>query len=248
MFLGRLYQYVYSHKIGLCIIRDIIHVIEKYKLNQYVEEYISTRIFPNKSQWKCIIQSAVKQYDNIKLAVGFQNPKLRRYAQVYDNSLKAHPIWLLEHTSQGHRRHFRDYAKLNGVLCDDNGSKPCIYCGGLFVDHLDHYFHTCEKYKDTRECFWALIINTCNVRLSAHLYNLSESDLSCVMLGKQPHVDQNEQEFSHVLTIFSKLWQILTYERELPYFLYNTFMVSYFIRLTICILFAIITILIQNGF
>ena len=53
------------------------------------------------------------------------------------------------------------------------------------MDHqLDHYFHHCDNYVSTREMYWSVNMNSFSVELS-HLYNLSDSDMSAVILGKQ---------------------------------------------------------------
>ena len=218
LFLERLYQYVCNSNSCTGFVSDLFRILEKYGLEQYIEEYITTCSFPDKSQWKFITQSHVRSFEENKLQVEFRDHKLKRFSQVYGSSLIVHPIWSLEHKAKGHRWHVKDFAKLNGVLCDANQDKECVYCNRPFSDHLDHYFHSCEKYQGTREYFWSLIINTCTVQFSAYAYNLSDDDLTCIMLGQKPSLDITESEAIHWLTICAKVWQILTYERDLPYY------------------------------
>ena len=137
---------------------------------------------------------------------------------MYGPALRVHPIWLLKHNTSGHRQHLRDFAKLQAVFYNSNDDKICIYCDKIFLDHLDHYFHECNKYTGTREHFWTLVINICTVELSSYLYNLPDSDLSCVMLGQKPNCSTTESECLNFLVLCSRTWQILTRERELKFY------------------------------
>jgi hypothetical protein len=218
IFLERLYQHLYANNEGLGFVADAVRILEKYGLVQQLEEYISFCLFPSKAHWKSAVDSSVKLVEERKLIFMLNDNTLRRFAQVYGVSLRFHPIWLMEHRAEGHRRHLRHLVKLNCVLCDRNLAKNCKYCGRAFLDHIDHYFHSCTKYQEKREYFWFLVINTCSVELSAHLYNLSDRDMSCVILGQQPAISVSENELTHLFTICAKTWQLLAYEKELKYY------------------------------
>ena len=61
-----------------------------------------------------------------------------------------------------------------------------MYCKQGLNDQLDHYIQSCTKYRSTRESYWSAVINSFNVYVSTYLYNLNESELTCVILGKTP--------------------------------------------------------------
>jgi hypothetical protein len=218
MFLERLYQHIYNSKSRSGFIADVIQILEKYGLMQYVKEYMSSYYFPNKSHWKCITQSHAKLFEENKLQFKLRDHKLKRFSQVYGLSLNVHPIWYIEHNTKGHRRHFKDLAKLNGVLYGMNQNKACAYCNRPFCDHLDHYIHSCDKYRETREYFWTLIVNVCSVQLSSYLHNLTDYEQTCVILGQKPSLVITGNEHCHFQTICAKVWQRLAYERELPFY------------------------------
>ncbi len=75
----------------------------------------------------------------------------------------VHPLWLRETEISGHKRLFRDLAKLNGVL--SIFVAPCIYCGKQVGDKLIHYITACSKYDGIREYFWTLIVSVFSVSI-----------------------------------------------------------------------------------
>ena len=115
----------------------------------------------------------------------------------------------------GHRKHFRDLAKLNCVPGGNNAIKTCPYCANQIDDQLDHYFHSCKKYVATRELYWSLVINLCSVELSTYIYNLPDGDISAIILGKRPDVSLSDAEALELLQIGAKSWQLLAHERKI---------------------------------
>jgi hypothetical protein len=220
IFIERLYQQIYTtaENSGLGFIPDMLRVLMKYGLEQYLHEYTLSSRFPSKSQWSPIVALSVKSLEERNIIVNFNHPKLKRFAQIYSTSLHVHPIWCLEHKTQGRRQYLLDFAKLNGGLCDFEGSKICIYCDKHFCDYLNHYIHSCTKYDSTREFFWCLVLNEFSVSFSSYLYNLMDEEITEVILGRTPDTLLSNEEHSAFLKMSAKTWQILSYERELPFY------------------------------
>ena len=126
-----------------------------------------------------------------------------------------HPVWVAEHKTKGHRKHFRDLAKLSCVVTCTGVETVCTYCDKLYSDQLDHFFHECDKYAATRELFWLLLVNICCVELSTYLYNLPQEELSGIILGRSPNIQVSQREILNVLEICAKCWQLLSYDKDL---------------------------------
>jgi hypothetical protein len=139
-----------------------------------------------------------------------QNESLSRFGNVYGNVLTFHPVWLAERSSTGQGKCYRDLAKLNCVL----GASPRD-CNKTYDDQLIHYRQSCEKYTATRELYWSLVLNTCSIELSAHLYNLPDDELAAVVLGKRPELPIPDDEASNLLFLGAKSWQLLAHDKEL---------------------------------
>ena len=153
--------------------------------------------------------------EEINLNAAFEDPSLKRFCQIYGNSLRVHPIWQLENTTRGNRTFLRDFARLNGVITSSDYNKVCVYCNDQFSDYLDHYIHECNKYTDTREYFWSLLINVFSVMISSYLYNLEQSEMTEIILGKTPNCAISNNEQWELLALSAKAWQLLVYECEL---------------------------------
>jgi hypothetical protein len=196
----------------------VVRVLKKYGLDGYCDNYVRTATFPSKLQWKNIIHTSVKLKVGRDLQVEYENPKLKRFSEVYGNVMHVHIIWQLQNTITGNKAFLRDFAKLNGVLNSSACNNICIYCSNQFIDLLDHYIHDCKKYESTRELFWSLVVNNFRVRLSAYLYNLDDCEMTAVILGKpiDSFISQSEQR--ELLILCARCWQILAYERELPFY------------------------------
>ena len=109
-----------------------------------------------------------------------------------------HPLWIMEHDTKDHARHFRDMVKLNCVVEGRSSKEPCSYCGRNFSHQLDHFMHSCNKHAGTRELYWSAIVNIFDVNISAYLYNLHVNELTEVILGRRPDLE-----------IFHDQWQVL---------------------------------------
>jgi hypothetical protein len=200
------------------IIPNIVRILQKYKLEKYLENYVTTALLPSKSQWKSIVEIAVKEIEERDLNVTLQDPRLNRFSNIYGTSLHVHPIWRLESVAKCDRRSLRDFAKLNGVLNDCLDIRDCVYCKTRITDYLDHYIHECKKYEHTREHFWSIVVNEFSVRFSAYLFNLMDSQITEIMLGKLPDVMMADDEQAAFLAMAAKVWQILAYEHKLSFY------------------------------
>ena len=221
VFIERLYQYIFAREPATeCIgfIADLVRILQKYELDHYLENYVSTAILPSKSQWKCLVETSVKEIQERNLNVALQDPRLRRFSNIYGRSLHIHPVWRLENVAKCNKRSLRDLAKLNCVLNECLDNRECIYCKLEITDHLNHYIHECAKYVNTREHFWSTVINEFSVRFSVYLFNLLESEITEIILGKTPDFTLADDEQAAFLAMAAKVWQILTYEHELPFY------------------------------
>ena len=53
---------------------------------------------------------------------------------------------------------------------------------------------------------------------SSFLYNLEQSAMTEIVLGKVPDIVITDKEQRDLLILSAKTWQILAYERELPFY------------------------------
>ena len=166
-----------------------------------------------------MVDAAIRSFEERFLIESVSHdPTLNRFYEIQGTSHSFHPVWIAEARTLGHKKHYRDLAKLNCVIQGSNYvNKVCSHCDQIYIDQLDHYFHHCCKYSPHREAFWTTVINSCSVQLSAYLYNLPEESITGVILGKMPCVYASN-EVSMLLEIGAKIWQAVAHEPELNFF------------------------------
>jgi hypothetical protein len=217
IFIERLYQgRAYVRCSG--IVSELTRVVAKYNLHQHMVRFVQSATFPDKKTWKTIVNVVIREYDDQRVSFILQNESLSRFGNVYGNVLTFHPVWLAERSSTGQGKCYRDLAKLNCVLGASPRESRCVYCNKTYDDQLIHYLQSCEKYTATRELYWSLVLNTCSIELSAHLYNLPDDELAAVVLGKRPELPIPDDEASNLLFLGAKSWQLLAHEKELKFY------------------------------
>jgi hypothetical protein len=219
IFIERIYQHKNQTVDSRGPVYDMCKVLNKYGLIESLDTFIKYASFPDKCTWKKLVNAKVylaqtAAYDS-KIA---QKPELSRFASICGNGPHVHPLWVAEQICKGHRKHFRDLAKLNCVPYGSASVQTCIYCDQSVDDQLDHYIHHCIKYESTRELYWAVVINSFSVQLSSYLYNLNEREITAIILGKKPSLDATVDDFPALLGLGAEIWQILAYEKELRFY------------------------------
>ena len=219
MFIERLFHVSDSSSKSCGIVNDLCRVLLKYGLGEYLEIFVSQIVFHDKKTWRNIVAEAVEAHETLKVTTLLTfDPELRRFSRVYGEILRVHPAWVAENKTRGHRKHFRDLAKLNCVPTAKRIPVDCVYCNTRIDDQLDHYFHHCKKYVATREHYWGLVINSFSVVLSTFLYNLPDMEMTAVILGRKLNVDILDEDALLLLDIGAKIWQVLAHEKCLLWY------------------------------
>lgn len=198
-------------------IRDIIEILKKYNLEGIVFRFMDNSNFPSKGDWKKLVRTAVRRWSEQLLTTKLSQPKYRRFEMIRGGVFGVNAIWTLEHRTRGRRQHLRDLARLNCVV-HDTKTYACTHCDRAYTDILNHLFHHCVAYREAREYFWALIVNTCEVPISAYLYNLEEIELTRVMLGKPPDIEATLEQLSLLTQICANAWQRMSYDKMLKFY------------------------------
>ena len=111
----------------------------KYNLSNYVNEFLQNTVFPNKKAWKTLVESAVREQEDQRVNLVLKDYSLTRFRNVYGCNLNFHSVWLAENSTNGHRKHLRDLAKLNCVLSIYDTETICVYCNKSYQDQLIHF-------------------------------------------------------------------------------------------------------------
>ncbi|PJE77768.1 hypothetical protein CI610_03305 [invertebrate metagenome] len=72
---------------------DIVKVLRKYNLLYYLETYLRSYIFPTKSQWKRIVKSTIRSYENSALKERMANDNDFSFFQKIHCSYDLYSLW-----------------------------------------------------------------------------------------------------------------------------------------------------------
>ncbi len=98
------------------IVSDILQITSKYRLCKYIDEFLNGVPFPCKKNWSGIVYKAVDEMVMEQRAHDFVTLSLSRAYRVACCNHDFHPLWIAEHNTKGHTRHFQDMVKLNCVV------------------------------------------------------------------------------------------------------------------------------------
>jgi hypothetical protein len=170
VFIERVYQFKCHLNKCTGFVCDLYRIATKYDLLQYFDVFTSETNFPDKKSWRVVVDAAILGVEKRFLLESVsQDPTLTRFYEIQGNCHSFHPVWVAEARTSGHKKHYRDLAKLNCVKQGKYLNKLCSYCSKMYFDQLDHYFHHCSKYSPYREAFGPLLL-TCVVFNSAVIY------------------------------------------------------------------------------
>jgi hypothetical protein len=174
-------------------IPEVGTLLHKYKLDIYLDKYIEEGIFPDKRQWKSVVENAVQTYVTIQEQELISNDAEMYFykcmcftnspqCQLYDNS-KMHVIWRLIPV-------FRSLSLQLIVLASLCTYKhcqqylECEYCNFQYNNLVVHFMTSCSKYATARQVFWNLLVDKVSVSCSAYFNRLSDEDFISLLLRK----------------------------------------------------------------
>ena len=113
-------------------------------------------------------------------------------------------LWIAAQKDPKQKLNYARLAKLNTLIISAVPIQ-CSHCTLNFTDAQVHYFCGCSSFSEAREIFWERIVDECQVHISAELWNMSDSDLTETLLGRQmDNFDENLQ----VIKIAAECWKI----------------------------------------
>ena len=187
IFIRRLNDFKYndgSHpNIGfLC---DIVEILQKYKLSDYLDNFIQNATFPQKSQWKRIIKTAFSDIEILNWKVRIDNDSDFSAFKLIQLSYSSHPAWTIAKNYPYLRKHAHFLISVCCLIRDDEcqESTLCDRCGRMFADPIVHAISTCDFLDDIRDMFWREIINIYPLTFSVFLGNMSEFEFCLYLLS-----------------------------------------------------------------
>lgn len=207
IFLLRLCQYKVGHISMKGCIPDLVRVLDKYQLAEYIIQYHNNATkFPSKEQWKMICDEAITaNYRRCYHLRTMNDDDFKRFNIVKPEPLSPSSHWLCALRIPYSLPILTSAVK---VLCqmDNKDVTLCEYCGVLHKDCVFHKSTVCPITSALRDEFFDCLIDNFSLQTNVLLNNMSEDELLNALLGAcSPELDSliSDEQYCYYLYLCS---------------------------------------------
>ena len=182
LFLNRLVHY--QNNVSLAnagFIHDVMRIVNKYCLSNYIDLYISDGYFVPKTIWKHIVNRSIRSHHCEQWSASTSNDlACKRFVSIHNSCNEPLVLW------SATLRFPHKLCELSFLvqLCVSTHNRPvCELCSLPCNDFVIHFFCVCKKMTSNREHFWDFISRNYDINLEIELFNKSDDDFVVSMLG-----------------------------------------------------------------
>ncbi len=181
-------------------IPDLIGILRKYSLWEYMDNFLQSGDFPSKSEWKKLVMESIKHVENESWKM-----KVQRYDQLrlYNQVVKEPTLNLWLHFSLENSEMADRVSKIVKILCGSfyvNGTRFigenkqffCDSCGKYFINPVKHALLYCSETQQERTKFWEQITDCLPVEFVESINYLDDDSLLYTIFGNM----QTLQEYN----------------------------------------------------
>lgn len=192
IFLRRLFTYLQdiTDRTPLGFIPDIMVILQKYNLMNYIHEYSLNHTFPNTSAWKKIVKNTLFRFETTNFKQTLQtDDDFVRFKEVHD-IIRPSILWqTVTTTAELKLMHFIIKCL---VLIPKQEIQICPKCDRDYQDPLKHIVMSCTATVNIRTSLWDYIVDTLSPNCSVTLCSLDNEEFLHVLLGKRLAVLEDE--------------------------------------------------------
>lgn len=156
IFIKRLFEFNLSH-FSRGFIPDIVNVLQKYNLFYVLNEFLNIGVFPNKSQWKILVNDHVKSYEQTKLCERMNiDTDFSRFILLH-NKIQPYSVWKLALRFPQYSVYFKKIVKLSVEMRNNESIYLCQYCGLMYQDIITHSVLECSHTEILRDRLWCVL-------------------------------------------------------------------------------------------
>ena len=183
LFLVRLYSYfIDTERKHYGFIQEIMDILYKYYLHEYVIIFMRDGVFPTKQSWKIIVNNTVDKVQSDEWTRRIQSDNnFSRFRNIH-LSVKVPDFWKCARSS----REIINAYFITKLLTDipNNTGSTCELCDRPFLDVYVHACCSCCGTQSIRDAWWDFIIERFPLQLFVELYSYDDEHLYCILLGK----------------------------------------------------------------
>ena len=179
----------YKNQLGF--IPDIWELVQKYNLQEYVQTYLRSSIFPSKLQWKNIIQSKINHFYEIEWHERLQaDADFNRFKTLHP-SLEMSVIWKLTLDISTAPASFLVARLWSKVHKCESEYEQCLFCSTYTIDIYKHVASSCPYFLLERLKFINHVKDHVNADIGNILKSTDFESFFCSLLGRRFQIDHD---------------------------------------------------------
>ena len=123
--------------------RDIMRLLEKYGLSEYIETYKMCNIFPSKPIWKRVMKQRIWQYETVQWQNRITNTDFSLFSRLH-NVYEPHIFWHSAKENPQSSCYYKSVMQMIALVSNNfRGPFICSYCKSQYVNLVEHCIHEC---------------------------------------------------------------------------------------------------------
>ena len=192
IFLNQVYNQILKDTAYPSITNDLVSVIKRYNLVNYLYTYLAGSNFPDKVIWKSIVKENIYINELSKWKHGLLKKGCFRFINV-QNDLKENIIYTIIKSNLNVKSDLMLLMKMLTVP-ENYEQSQCDLCQALVNDPVEHTFLQCQSLISERSGMWDLILNNLDIQLEAVLFSMSDENMVEILLGKSNKFLKNPKD------------------------------------------------------
>ena len=150
---------LYCHKCtedNFGFVPDVMNIIHKYDLVNYIDTLLSRSVFPNQRKWRSIVKKRLLDYEDYFLKERLNNDNDFAYFKHIHNSVEPHRAWTILRLFPCLKEQSKYVISLCSVI-KPNGPDVdlllCHKCGFFYDNPIIHILAQCSSVNTTRDLF-----------------------------------------------------------------------------------------------
>ena len=198
--------------------RDIMRLLEKYGLSEYIETYKMCNIFPSKLIWKRVMKQRIWQYETVQWQNRITNTDFSLFSRLH-NVYEPHIFWHSAKENPQSSCYYKSVMQMIALVSNNfRGPFICSYCKSQYVNLVEHCIHECI-YLAAERILLVTNVYMFNAAVFALLCSLDRTSQTLVLLGENiaplnAILGDEIHEFCHLCAVnLHRMWSKIYYCR-----------------------------------
>jgi len=182
VFIYEMYNTIVYGKTTETVTGDLVRVLNKYNLYDYLYTYITGSDFPDKTAWKAIVRLEIERVEQSSWRNGLSEKNVVRYQRIQPQLQSSLLYKCLRNNLK--QRHSIMHIIMFLTIIEHDEPMLCTACGQIVTDSVEHVMMRCASLVDERNDMWNRILDSVEVQAEAELVARDDLETLDILLGK----------------------------------------------------------------